>query len=217
MALQVDSRVMTPRAESVGLIDHVLAWGRARGGLPWGIAADIGTGSGAIALALATEGNFSRIIATDISAAALDVAKANRDAVSPPVPVEFREGFLLEALGGEPVDAIVSNPPYLTARDVEELPAPVREAEPVELALDGGQDGLGLTWRLLLRAHPLLKPGGLLAVQVDRRRVNRAPELARSAGWTSVRTGKGTDGVKRYLLATPRQRNDDGGNNLIIR
>jgi methylase of polypeptide subunit release factors len=115
--------------------------------------------------------------------------------------VEFREGFLLDPLADTPVDAIVSNPPYLTAAAVEQLPAEVRETEPVELALDGGRDGLGLTWRLLLRAHPLLKPGGLLAVQVDRRRVDRALELARSAGWASARVEKGADHVRRYVLA----------------
>jgi release factor glutamine methyltransferase len=200
LELVVDPRVMTPRKESTGLIDHVLTWGAKRAN--WGVAVDVGTGSGALALALAFEGRFSRVIATDLSADAIAVATLNRDRLKPSVPVEFLSGSLLEPLAGMRVSVIVSNPPYLTSGDIAGLDASVRESEPVQLALDGGLEGLGLTWSLLLHAHHHLEPDGLLALQVDRRRVSRALTLARNAGWENVRAVKDVEGVRRYLLAT---------------
>src|SRR5262245_32307492 len=96
--LFVDRRVLIPRSETESLVDHVLGHAGRSG---WGVVADIGTGSGAIALALATEGRFERVIATDVSRDALDVARQNRETVGPGTPVEFRNGSNLAALAGQ--------------------------------------------------------------------------------------------------------------------
>ena len=144
----VDRRVLIPRPETEGLVDRVLGWGASRaetgaGGAGWGMVADIGTGSGCIALSLASEGNFARIIATDNTPGALEVAAANLAAIAPGTPVEFRLGSLLEPVQGMMLDAVASNPPYLTPQEHRALERGVRDFEPVE-SLVGGSNGLTL-------------------------------------------------------------------------
>jgi len=106
--LMIDSRALIPRPETEGLVDLVLA--HAQGG----VVADVGTGSGCIALALATEGRFERVIAVERSRDATALARENVALVQPRTPVEIREGDLLAPLAGSRFRAIVANPPYLT-------------------------------------------------------------------------------------------------------
>src|SRR5689334_11052888 len=146
----------------------------------------MGTGSGCIALSLATEGTFAKVIATDVSPGAIQVAAVNVARVAPKTPVEVREGSWLEPLGKEQVDAIVSNPPYVTAAEFDSLDSSVRKFEP-RLALVGGVDGLEPTRVLLAQAARYLAPGGLLALELDSRRARAAEEVARGAGWHNAR------------------------------
>jgi release factor glutamine methyltransferase len=198
LELAVDPRVLIPRPETEGLVEYVLDWCRARD--RWGVAADIGTGSGCIALSLATEGRFSWVIATDVSEAALTVARGNASALGMPPIVEFRAGDLLWAMRTASADVIVSNPPYVAADEWATLDAGVRDQEP-RLALVGGRDGLAHTAVLLRQARGRLAPGGLLALEVDCRRANRTLALARAEGWTSPRIERDLFGRERYLLA----------------
>ncbi|MDH3497243.1 MAG: peptide chain release factor N(5)-glutamine methyltransferase [Gemmatimonadota bacterium] len=198
LELLVDERVLIPRPETEGLVEHVLAFARLHG--RWGVAADIGTGSGCIALALATEGAFRRVIGTDISEAALAVAGANAARVGADA-VEFRAGDLLGPLGGERVDVVVSNPPYVTAAEWDALDPGVRGHEP-RLALVSGTDGLRHTTVVLRQALRCVLPGGLLALELDCRRAGAALALARAVGWTTARVEQDLCGRPRYLLAT---------------
>jgi len=198
LELAVDPRVLIPRPETEGLVECVLDWCRARD--RWGVAADIGTGSGCIALSLATEGRFSWVIATDLSEAALTVARGNAAALGTPPIVEFRAGDLLWAIRTASADVIVSNPPYVAAGEWETLDGGVRDQEP-RLALVGGSDGLAHTGVLLRQARGRLAPGGLLALEVDCRRANRTLALARAEGWTSAWIERDLFGRERYLLA----------------
>jgi release factor glutamine methyltransferase len=198
LELAVDPRVLIPRPETEGLVECVLDWCRTRD--RWGVAADIGTGSGCIALSLATEGRFSWVIATDLSEAALTVARGNAAALGTPPIVEFRAGDLLWAMRTASADVIVSNPPYVAADEWETLDGGVRDQEP-RLALVGGSDGLAHTGVLLRQARGRLAPGGLLALEVDCRRANRTLALARAEGWTSARIERDLFGRERYLLA----------------
>jgi release factor glutamine methyltransferase len=200
LELTVDARVLIPRPETEGLVELVLEWAAARG--RWGTAADIGTGSGCIALSLATEGRFDRVIATDLSEDALAVAAANAARLAPPVPVVFLEGDLHWALQGEQVDVLVSNPPYVTAAEWAALDPGVRGHEPRQ-ALVGGTDGMAHIDALLRAGTGVLKPGGLLAMEIDCRRAERALALARSLGWATARIERDLFGRERYLLATP--------------
>jgi release factor glutamine methyltransferase len=201
LVLAVDQRVLIPRQETEVLVDLVL---RARAGIAGGVIADIGTGSGALALALAAEGAFDRVIATDLSSGALRVAHENARALAGRLQarVEFRCGAGVAPLRGESVDVLVSNPPYIAAGETRELPALVRDWEPVA-ALMAGADGLAVIRDIIRDAPSVLAPGGLLALEVDSRRARTVADLVNGAeafGDVSVR--RDLTGRDRFVLAT---------------
>jgi len=208
LELRVDHRVLIPRPETEGLVQAVLDWSQAR--RRDGTVADIGTGSGCIALSLAAEGTFDRIIATDMSEEALSVAASNLALLPAAGNVEFRLGDLLSPLRLEAFDVIVSNPPYVTAEEFKRLDPAVRNCEP-RAALVSGQKGMWHTSQLLERAGSQLTPGGLIALEIDSRRAREALHLAVQAGWDSPRVERDVFGRDRYLLATnPRTRTRGG-------
>lgn len=200
--LLVDARALIPRPETEGLVGLVLEWAGHRGERTRGLAADVGTGTGCIALALAQEGDFAGVVATERSAGAAALARANVARVGPRVPVEIREGDLLEPLAGARYRVIVSNPPYLTAGEYEGLEPAVRAFEPRE-ALVSGADGLDATRALLAGAAPLLEPGGLLALEIDERRGPDVRNLAHEHGWRRIGIHDDLFGRPRYALAFP--------------
>ena len=200
LTLGVDSRVLIPRPETELLVDLVLARKRD------GIVVDVGTGSGAIALALATEGVYERVIATDVSLDALEVAREN--AMRLDAPVELAQGDLLDAaiplLGSSRVDVVVSNPPYIAFEEVRQLPPLVRDWEPA-LALVSATNGLAETARLVRQAATRLAPGGLLALEVDARRASLSAELvSRDVRYHEVAVHLDLAGRERFVLATRR-------------
>ena len=158
----VDPSVLIPRQETEHLVDAVVEYSRRRGDPPLDVA-DVGTGSGAIAVAVAHHLPAATVYATDISRRALEVADANRRRHGVADRIHLREGDLLGALPG-PVDVIVSNPPYIPTGALASLPPDIRQ-EPVE-ALDGGPDGLSVTRRLIRGAPACLRPGGRLVVEI---------------------------------------------------
>jgi release factor glutamine methyltransferase len=195
--LKIDPRALIPRPETEGLVELIL--GRPETG---GVAADIGTGSGCIALALAVEGRFDRVIAVERSPAAADLARENVARIRPRTPVEIREGNLFAPLGdkGERYRVIVSNPPYLTPDEYADLDASVREYEPAE-ALVSGADGLAATRALLAGAKGYLQPGGMLALEIDERRADAVRALAHETGWARIGIHDDLFGRARYALA----------------
>ena len=196
LELGIDPRALIPRPETEELVDHVL-----RGvGAPGGVVADIGTGCGCIALSLAVEGRFDRVIAVERSPGAAALARENVASVHPPVPVEVREGDWLAPLVAERCRAVVANPPDLTEAEYADLDPAVRLYEPRE-ALESGRDGLAATRTLLVGARPLLEPGGLVAFEIDERRADAVQALARDAGWSRVRVYDDLFGRPRFLLA----------------
>ncbi len=208
LTLYVDERVLIPRPETEYLIDRILAFGADR---MRGVAVDVGTGSGAIALALAAEGHFSRVIATDVSHDALAVARRNAAACAEMlrVPVDFREGDALaplDDLAGE-VELLVSNPPYIAFDELSALPRGVRDWEPA-LALSCADDGMAVTRAIVSDAGRLLRPGGILAFEVDARRAQRVAQLVREAGmYEGVEVFLDLTGRERYVLARRRGTN----------
>ena len=203
LTLAVDRRVLIPRPETELLVDIMLAGAR-----PGGVVADVCTGSGAIALALATEGRFDRVIGTDISPDALDVAWANLAALDPAqvtAAVEFRLGDLLAPVAGERLRAIVANPPYIAPVEADELPALVRDWEP-HLALFSEDEGMSAIRAIVRGAAAILEPGGLLAVEIDARRAAEALSCAESdPRWRVLAIRMDLAGRERFLVA---QRND---------
>lgn len=202
LELAIDRRALIPRPETEGLVDLVLQWcgenGERRAG-SGGVAADVGSGSGCIALALAAEGAFERVIATDQSEAAATLARENVARVAPSVPVEVRVGDLLAPLADVRCRVVVANPPYLTEDEWIALEPAVRDCEP-KAALSSGADGLDATRRLLAGARDVLEPGGLLALEIDERRAEAVRRLAEVAGWR-MRIHQDVFGRPRYALA----------------
>lgn len=205
LRLRIDRRALIPRPETEGLVDLVLRTVRSPGNgqrETSGVVADIGTGCGCIALSLAVEGAFDRVIAVERAPAAAALARENVALVRPPVPVEIREGDLLAPLAGQRLLAIVSNPPYLTDAEYVDLDPAVRLWEPRD-ALASGPDGLDATRALLAgaRGGGLLEPGGFLALEIDERRAEAAQTLARACQWPRVSVYDDLFGRPRYLLA----------------
>ena len=201
--LNVDPRALIPRPETEGLVELVLEWGKREGGRrKGGVAADIGTGCGCIALALAVEGTFDRVIAVESSPEAAALARENVARVAAATPVEVREGDLLAPLAGGRYRVIVANPPYLTAAEYDALDPAVRETEP-RAALVSGSDGLEATARLLAGAGALLEPGGALFLEIDERRADAVQVLAQRHGWRRVGIHRDLFGRPRYAVAFP--------------
>lgn len=199
--LAVDRRVLIPRPETEGLVDLALAWMREQGpGSSPPVVADVGTGSGAIAVALALEAPGVRIIATDRCAEALEVARNNVEAAGAGDQVELRLGHLLEPLGGERVDLLVSNPPYVATGEWERLEEDVRAFEP-RGALDGGPDGLVFIRELAFSARSIVRPGGALALEVDAQRSADAAQLVAAAGFDRCTVTQDLFGRPRFVRA----------------
>jgi release factor glutamine methyltransferase len=166
LALKVTPATLIPRPETEHLVEAVL--GRLPADQPMRIL-DVGTGTGAIALALAAHLPRAQVTAVDLSAEALEVARENAAAHG----LEFRVHFLLsDLLAGLPAidqtaafDAIVSNPPYIPESERAELHPQVRDFEPAR-ALFAGSRGLDIYRRLISQAYAALKPGGLLALEI---------------------------------------------------
>jgi release factor glutamine methyltransferase len=198
LTLDIDERVLIPRPETEGLVDVVIA--RAT---PGGLAIDVGTGSGAIALALAQEGRFTRVIGTDVSTDAIAVATANACRLQGALnaAVEFRTGADLAPVRDVRARAIVSNPPYISWTEAAVLPSSVRDWEPA-IALFSGREGTDATAVLIREAGEVLEPGGLLAVEVDARRAAEIARLMAEDGrYTQVVVAADLFGRERYVSA----------------
>jgi release factor glutamine methyltransferase len=199
LTLEVDERVMIPRVETEVLVERVLEHCTSK----TRAIADIGTGSGAIALSLAFEGKFERIFATDVSLDAINVATANAASLSKLLqsPVVFRHGSLLAPLRGEKLDAIVCNPPYISFAEIGELPADVRDWEP-SVALLCAQDGLSVTRELIQQAPDVITGGGLLALEVDTVRAGTVAEMVAVDGrYTEIEVLLDLTGRERFVFA----------------
>jgi len=179
----VDARVLIPRNETELLVEVVLR------ALPKDAPSrvlDLCTGSGCIALSIAAERPQASVWATDLEPGALEVAKANAEALGLGARVTFMQGDLFAAVPvGPTFDLIVSNPPYVKTSELATLQKEVRR-EP-RTALDGGVDGLDLIRRLAAEALPRLKPGGLLALEIGEDQGPATAELLTRAGCHDVR------------------------------
>lgn len=202
-ALRVTPTVLIPRPETELLIEAVVARLRGQGRLQ---IADVGTGSGAIAIALAHELPQASVTALDLSSEALAIAGENAHTHLLEDRIRFLESNLLSAVADEePFDAIASNPPYIPLADAPTLHPQVRDHEP-PLALYGGEAGLDLYRRLIPQARTCLKAGGLLALEIGFGQESAVRGLLE--GWREVEVLADGAGIARIVLAL----GPEGGN-----
>jgi release factor glutamine methyltransferase len=198
----VNDAVLIPRPETETLVEAALA---RLAGLPRPRVIDVGTGSGCIAVSLARGLPEGLVVATDISPAALRVARRNalRNGVGDRVrPIA---GDLLAPLAPSArFDAVVSNPPYIRCAELQGLQPEVRDHEP-RLALDGGEDGLSVHRRLVACAGRHLRPGGWLALEVGAGQSGPVAELLKASGdFEEAARHRDLTGVERVLVARRR-------------
>ena len=220
--LIVSPAVLVPRPETEHVVEAVLELARERGGTnhprlemreTWGTRAgaspvadeapalhiaDVGTGSGAIALALAKDLPNAEIDATDISVEALEVARANAARHRLSARIKFHHADLLEGLGTEKFDFVVSNPPYVGESEEDEVQLEVRKFEPRN-AVFAGPTGLEVIERLIPQAEKALRPEGWLIFEISGTIADGVRQLL--LGWKDVQLANDLQGIARVAKA----------------
>ncbi|MBL9202134.1 MAG: peptide chain release factor N(5)-glutamine methyltransferase [Opitutaceae bacterium] len=197
LKLKVDKRALIPRPETELLVAHVIAFCAASS--PSRIL-DLGTGSGAIAIALAAMLPAAVVTAVDVSAEALTLARENASANGVGERVGFLESDWFTAVLAEKFDLIVANPPYLSAEETATTAPEVRGHEPaVALTSPGG--GLDHLARIIAESPRVLAPGGLLALETGIAQHARLGELAAAAGYTRTESRQDLTGRDRFVFA----------------
>jgi|SRR5271165_943292 len=188
--------VLIPRPETEHLVEAAILLSRQ---FNLNRIVDVGTGSGAIAVALAGALSPVFVTAIDLSPAALAIAQQNAERNN--VSIRFLQGDLLEPVAGETFSIVVSNPPYVPLSDRETLAVEVRDYEP-SLALFASDDGLAIYRRLIPQTFRVLAPGGHIALEIGFGQANAVRELLASAGFHSIRLIPDLQGIPRVLTAT---------------
>ncbi len=211
LSFKVDRRVLIPRPSTATIAEEVLQHARATRGAALAkgeglLIADVCTGSGCIAIALLKNLTAARAVATDISGDALELAKENAARHGVSERIDFLQGDLVSPLMEHPptrgpasIDYLVSNPPYIPDHEWGAVEPNVKDYEP-HLALRGGPDGLNFVRPLLERGPRLVKPGGLMLIEVAASHADAAAELMRQSGaFAEVRILRDIDGLPRVI------------------
>jgi release factor glutamine methyltransferase len=202
--LLIRDNVFVPRASSELLAEEAVKTLRRHRGQR--VAVDVATGAGPVALAVANEVRNADVWGVDISADAAKLGKDNARRLRL-TNAHFRAGDLLDALPKRlrgSIDVFTIHPPYVLRRDLKELPAEIREFEPLVSLTDGSDDGLGLVRRLAAESHDWLKPGGILLVEVGTYLSRSAQVALRAAGLVDVTWTKDDLGVTRVVSGAHR-------------
>ena len=224
LEFEVNPAVLIPRPETEHLIEVALdrlalreiSHGRPQTTTGEGLMiADVGTGSGCIAVALARELPLATFYATDISASALEIACRNAEKLGVSDRIHFLESNLLDHLelstvnSSSPLatrhsplllDLVVSNPPYVSRREANTLPRDVRDHEPAS-ALYGGEEGYELYGAIIAQAHDWLKPGGILVLELGYNTLPAVQPLLDPAHWSHVGVTEDLAGIPRVIAA----------------
>jgi release factor glutamine methyltransferase len=198
--LLVSPAVLIPRPETEHVVETVLELvkeyrfdgpGRLK-------LVDVGTGSGCIALAMASELPHAEIHACDISEEALEIARVNAARLALGGRVLFRKSDLLSVYAGEHFDFVISNPPYVGECDADKVQKQVREFEP-RVAVFSGREGMEIYRRLVPQAHKHLRPGGWLVAEIGYSEEDNVRNLL--AGWAEIQVTPDLQGIPRVVAA----------------
>lgn len=195
LALALNAACLVPRPDTETVVEAALAVLPA--GCPLRVL-DLGTGPGTILLAILHERPNAQGLGIDLSAEALEAARANAAALGLAGRADFRQGDWTIGLDGA-FDLIISNPPYIPSLDCETLQAEVRAHDP-RLALDGGPDGLVAYRAILAAAGPLLAPGGHVVLEIGIGQAMDVARLAREAGLSLKGLASDLAGIPRALV-----------------
>lgn len=197
LRLAVSPEVLVPRPETEGLVEWAV---EALAGRAAPAIADLGTGSGAIACALARAIPDAEVLAVEVAAGALVVASRNVRELGLAGRVRLLAGDLFAPLGSlrASLDLVVANPPYLPSAVIPSLPPEVSRHEP-RAALDGGPDGLGVLRRIVAGAPAVLRPGGWLLLEIGEDQAGPLASLMAAEGFSRIRARRDLAGVERYI------------------
>lgn len=196
----LNEATLDPRPETEHLVEAVLDWVTAQGqsDAPLRLL-DLGTGTGAILIALLSRLPNAEGLGVDLAEEAVAMARANAARLGVGERACFVQGDLFDSVSGL-FDVIVSNPPYIPQADIAALMPEVRDFDPV-LALDGGADGLDFYRRIAREAGAFLKPGGVLALEIGIGQGESVPALLHEYGFAAIRVFKDYAGVDRVVQA----------------
>lgn len=209
LQFQCDERALIPRPETELLVDFALAQLQQRSPrrVPRALqVADLGTGTGCVAISIAVHFRGARVVATDISPTTLELARANAHLHNVSERLSFVAGqagnwaapLLPQQKAG--FDVIVSNPPYITPHDIAALPVQIKDFEPLH-ALDGGQDGLDCYRQIARQCRVLLAPGGILACELGVGQFDSVQTIFVTNGWTVEKPILDFQDIARVIVA----------------
>jgi release factor glutamine methyltransferase len=197
LPLKVTPDVLIPRPETEHLVEKAITLARLQ---VRPRIVDLCTGSGAIAVALAHVLPAAEITATDLSEAALTIARENAQRNGVDNRIRFLQGDLLVPLTGEHFDLVVANPPYVPTVDRDSMSVEVRDHEPA-LALFAGVDGLDIYRRLVPAAHAALVPGGFIALEIGYGQARAVEGLLAAAGFSHIEFAPDLQNIPRVAFA----------------
>jgi len=194
LSLKIDDRALIPRPETEEMAEEILSQYRNQKGLR---VLDLGTGSGAISIALARFLVQPEILAVDSSSEALELARTNAERNELEERIEFRQSDWFSEVSGT-FDVIVSNPPYVKSSEISDLKEEVKGHEPAE-ALDGGEDGLREVDRILAEASTYLSKDGAIFLEIGHEQGEAVKEIATANDLSQVDLQKDTQGKDRVI------------------
>lgn len=194
----VKEGVLIPRPDTEILVEEIIELCKDKDDLD---ILDIGTGSGAITVSLAKYIEKSRLTSLDISEIALEIAKKNAKSNGVIGKINFIKSDLFQQIVGTNLkfDIIVSNPPYIRKRDIDELHTQVKDYEPYN-ALEGGIDGLDFYRNITEQSKNYLKPGGILAYEVGHDQVEEVVKIMQNNGYNKIYIKKDLQGIDRVVI-----------------
>ncbi len=200
MMFKVTPAVLIPRPSTETVVEHIIQHSRRTPGFRAPVIADICTGSGIIAITLAKQIEGARIVATDISEEALTIARENAATHGVTDRIDFRRGDLLDPLKFERFRYLVSNPPYISDAEFENVLPNVKDYEP-HLALRGGSDGLDFIRRIIAQSKQHIEAPGQVVIEIADSQKAAALELAQEAGLENAQVLTDHEGLPRVLVA----------------